>query len=78
MIGFQRTIFNNTCNAIAVMQDNSENMLNGFLKQFPWFTNDSKTPLNDSISFFKESRNNYQKMIDQGFQNLAEMIDHKK
>ena len=78
MIGFQRTIFNNTCNAIAVMQDNSENMMNGFLKQFPWVTNDSKKPLNDSISFFKESRSNYQKMIDQGFQNLAEMIDHKK
>lgn len=77
VIGFQRTMFNNTCNAISVMQDNSESMMNSFLKQFPWLTDDARKPLNESISFIKESKNNYQKMVDEGFQNLAEMIDKK-
>lgn len=75
IIGFHRTMFNNTCNAITVMQDSSESMMNGFLKQFPWITDDARKPLNDSISFMKESNKNYQKMVNEGFQHLAGMTE---
>lgn len=77
MIGFHRMMFNNACNAVTVIQDNSESMMNGYLKQFPWLTDDARKPLNDSITFFKESKNNYQKIVDEGFQNLTKMIDNK-
>ena len=77
MIDFQRTMFNNTCNAVTVIQDNSESMMNGYLKQFPWLTDEARKPLNDSMTFFKESKNNYQKIVDEGFQNLTKMIDKK-
>ena len=77
MIDFQRTMFNNTYNAVTVIQDNSESMMNGYLKQFPWLTDEARKPLNDSMTFFKESKNNYQKIVDEGFQNLTKMIDKK-
>lgn len=77
MIGFRRMMFNNTCNAFNVIQDNSTSMMNGFLKQFPWITEDARKPLNDSMTFFKHTRNNYQKMVDEGYNYLEKMIDTK-
>lgn len=77
VIGFQKTLFDNTFNAVIVMQDNSENMMNGFLKQFPWVTEEAKKPLNDSITFIKRARDDYKKSVDQGFDKLEELINGK-
>lgn len=77
MIGFRRMMFNNTCSAIDVIQDNSESMMNGFLKQFPWITDEARRPLNDSLALFKESRNHYQKMCDEGFKYMERIMNPK-
>lgn len=77
MIGFRRMMFNNTCSAINVVQDNSESMMNGFLKQFPWITDEARKPLNDSMAFFRESRNHYQKICDEGYKYMEKMINTK-
>ncbi len=77
MIGFQKTLFENTYNAVTVMQDNSEQMLNGFIKQFPWVTEEAKKPLNESIAFIKKARDDYKKAVEQGFDKLEELVDTK-
>ncbi len=77
MIGFRRMMFNNTCSAINVIQDNSESMMNGFLKQFPWITDEARKPFNDSIAFLRESRNHYQKICDEGYKYMERMINTK-
>lgn len=77
MIGFRRMMFNNTCSAFNVIQNNSESMMNGFLKQFPWITDEARRPLNDSMTFMKESRNHYQKICDEGYKYMEKMINTK-
>lgn len=78
VIGFQKTMFDNTYNAITVMQDNTENMMTGFLKQFPWVTEEVTKPLNDSITFTKKARDDYKKIVDQGFDKFTELVNDKQ
>lgn len=77
VISFQKSLFDNTYNAVTAMQDNSENMMNGILKQFPWVTEEVKKPLNESIASIKKTRNDYKKTVDQGFDKLEELIGGK-
>lgn len=74
MIGFQRTIFDNTFTLASAMQDSTGNLLHGFLNQFPWITEENRKPLNDSFEFFKSARNDYKKIVDQGFTSWEEQI----
>ncbi len=78
MIDFQKALFDNTYTVVAAMQDNSENMVNGILNQFTWVTEEAKRPFNESVTFIKRAREDYRKTIDQGFDNLAELIDKKE
>ncbi len=67
MVGFQKALFDNTYTVLTVVQDFSESMMNGFLKQFPWITDEVKKPLADSVTFCKTARNDYKKIVDESF-----------
>jgi len=77
MIGFHKALFDNTYSAMSVMQDYSGNMLLGYLKQFPWVTDESKKPLDNSIGFFKSARRDYKNAVDQGYAKLVELTEIK-
>jgi len=77
MIDFQRILFNNTYNAATIIQDNSENMMSAYMKQFPWMTEETKKPFNDSVTFLKSAREDYKKTVDQGFDKLEELVVSK-
>ncbi|MGB3211022.1 MAG: hypothetical protein WBB19_09990 [Desulforhopalus sp.] len=78
MIDFQKTLFDNSYNALTVIHNQNEEMINGFLKQLPWATEESKKPFVDSISFIKSARAEYKKSIDQGFTYFQELVDVKQ
>jgi len=78
MIDFQKTLFDNTYSVVTAMQDNSENMVNGFFNQFTWVTEEAKKPFNESVTFIKKAREDYRKTIDQGFEKLAKLVDNKE
>lgn len=73
VLDFNKNVFNNTYSGLTVMQDYSENMMDGFLRQFPWITEENKKPLYDSIEFWKKARNDYKEAIDQSIAKLEEM-----
>jgi hypothetical protein len=77
MVSYQRILFDNTYNAATVVQDNTENLINACLKQFPWLTEEARKPFNDSFTFMKSAREDYKKTVDQGFDNFEEFIDKK-
>lgn len=78
MIGFNKAVFDNAFNGIAFMQDYSGNMMDGFMRQFPWVTEQNQKPIKDSIEFLKKARMDYKKVVDQGFDQLEEMINVEK
>lgn len=73
VINFNKTVVDNTFTGITVMQEYSENMIDGYLRQFPWITEENKKPLFDSMDFFKKAREDYKSAVDQGFAKLEEM-----
>ena len=77
MIDFQKAVFNNTFNGIAFMQDYSQNMMDGFMRQFPWVTEQNQKPLKDTVELMKKARTDYKNAIDQGFNQLEDMINIK-
>ena len=43
-LGFQKTMFDNSFNAMTMVQDQTEKMVNGYLDQLPWVTAEGKNP----------------------------------
>ncbi|SDO37717.1 hypothetical protein [Desulforhopalus singaporensis] len=68
MISFNKAVFENTFTTMDVLQDYSENMVNGFWRQFPWMTEDNKKPLIDTLSLMKKSREDCRKLMVEGFE----------
>jgi hypothetical protein len=77
MIDFQKAVFDNTFNGIAFMQDYSQNMMDGFMRQFPWVTEQNQKPLKDTVELMKKARTDYKSAVDQGFNQLEDMINIK-
>ena len=77
VIGFQKTFFDNTFNAMVIVQDQSENIFNGFLNQFPWVTKDGKKTWNETLQFSKKARDDFKKAVDDGYQRMADLYETK-
>jgi hypothetical protein len=77
IVGFNKAVFDNTFNGVAFVQDYSQNMMDGFMRQFPWVTEQTQKPLKDTIELMKKARTDYKKAVDQGFDQLEELIKIK-
>jgi hypothetical protein len=75
MIGFQKTVFDNNFNAIAVVQDQTESMMNNFMGQFPWATEDGKKQMNETYGYTKKARDEFKKAVDQGYTQFEKLFD---
>lgn len=76
-ISFQKTLFENTFNAMSMVQDQTEKMANSFLTQLPWVNEDGKKAVNDAVKMYKEARDNFKKAVDEGFMKMEEMFVQK-
>lgn len=77
MIGFQKTVFDNSFNAMAIVQDQAETMINNFLGQFPGVTEDGKKQMNETYAYTKKARDDFKKAVDEGYTQFEKMLDQK-
>ena len=73
-LGFQKTILENTFNAMTMVQDQTEKMVNSYLDQLPWVTADGKKSMQSSIDMAKKARDDFKKSIDDGFNKFEELL----
>ncbi len=78
MIGFNKAVFDNAFNGIAFMQDYSGNLMDGFIRQFPWVTEQNQKSMKDSMEFMKKARTDYKNAVDQGFEQLEKLVNTDK
>ena len=76
-LGFQKTIFENSFNAMIVVQDQSEKMINSYLDQLPWVTEESKSSMKTSVDLAKKAREDFKNAVDDGFSKFEEMLEQK-
>ena len=74
---FQKTIFNNSFNAMVLAQDQTEKMLNSYIEKLPWTTEEGKKSLQTTIEMSKKARDDFKKAVDDGYAKFEEMLDKK-
>ena len=77
MVGFQKTVFENTFNTLNIVQDQTESMLNNFVGKIPWVNEDGKKQINESFAYTKKARNDFKEAIDQGYTQFEKLFDQK-
>lgn len=77
MVGFQKTIFENSFSAMVIAQDQTEKMVNSYLDQLPWVTAEGKKSLLDSVEIAKKARDDFKKAMDDGYAKFDEMLEAK-
>ncbi len=77
MIEFQKTVFDNSYSTMVFVQDKTEDMMNGILKQMPWVTEEGKKPMQNVSEIVKKSREDFKKVVDDGYTKLEDMATKK-
>ncbi len=72
IIDFQKTTFDNTYNAIVQIQDQAEKLAHDMIGQMPWIPEEGKKAFDDSVKMFKNAREDYKKMVTEGFVKMEE------
>lgn len=75
MITFQKSVFENSYHAMNMVFEQTENMANSFIKQMPMVPEESKKVMDDVIGFYKKSRDDYKKAVDEAFKKMEEMFN---
>jgi hypothetical protein len=75
LIDFQKTAFNNSFDAIVLMQKQTENLFSNFWGQVPWMTEDGRKQVDESFAFAKKARDDFKKAVDDGFTKLEKLVD---
>jgi hypothetical protein len=75
MIEFQKAAFNNTFNSIAMMQDQSEKMVQNLMQQNPALPKQSTDAFNEWLKMCKKARDDYKNAVEEGFKNLENLFE---
>ena len=75
MIDFQKSTFENTFNTINVFQEQSERMFDTFLEQQgSMMPEESKNAIKEWLTMCKKARDDYKKMVDDGFKKVESYL----
>jgi polyhydroxyalkanoate synthesis regulator phasin len=78
MINFQKSLFENSYYAMNMVFEQTESMVNSFIKQMPMVPEESKKVMNDVLGFYKKSRDDFKKAVDDGFAKMEEIFVPKE
>jgi len=67
MIDFQKATFDNTFNAMVMLQDQTERMFGTFMEQATLLPEEGKKVLRDWVEAFKKGREEFKKSVDESF-----------
>ena len=74
MIGLQKNMFENIFNIVAVLQNQTESATSNLLDQATWLPEEGKNAINEWVKACKRGREDYKKMIDDGFKNMERFL----
>ena len=70
MVDFNKTTFDNTFNAITMLQDQMERMSSMFLEQTPALPEEGKKAVKEWLKAYKTGREEFKKAVDEGYKKL--------
>ncbi|MFO7494893.1 MAG: hypothetical protein R6X05_04570 [Desulfobacterales bacterium] len=70
MIDFNKATFDNTFNAMVMLQEQAERAANTLLEQSNWLPEDGKKAINEWVKAYKKGREDFKKVVDENFQKV--------
>jgi hypothetical protein len=74
MIDFNKAAFDNTFNALVILQEQSEKAANMLLDQATWLPEDGRKAINDWTKAYKKGRDEFKKTIDENFKKVEDFF----
>lgn len=78
MIGFNKSVLDNTFNAISAIQDQSASMFTAFMDKANWLPDDGKKAITDWVSAYKKGRNDFKAATDEKYEKVANYFIRKE
>lgn len=78
MIQFNKTAFDNSFKAIAMVYEQNEKMLDTFLAQATWLPEDGKKAIQDWMKSYKTGCDNFKKMVDENYSKVESYFEGDK
>ena len=70
MFDFNKAAFDNTFNAMVMLQEQAERMSNTMLEQATWLPEEGRKVIKDWVDAYKQGRENFKKIVDDNFQKV--------
>ncbi len=74
MIDFQKTMFDNTYNAMVLVQEQTERMASTLLDQATWMPAEGKNAISGWGEAFKKGREDFKKGVDENFKRVEDFF----
>lgn len=74
MIDFQKATFNNTFNAMVMLQDHTEKVANTLIEQATWFPEEGKRIISQWNENFKKGRNEVKTAMDDNYSKMVDLL----
>ncbi len=74
MIDFQKTTFDNTFNAMVLLQEQAESMSSTLLDQATWMPEEGRKAINDWLKAYKKGREDFKKGVDESFTRVEDFF----
>jgi len=74
MIDFNKATFDNTFNAMLMLQEQSERAANTLMEQVTWLPEDGKNAINEWVKAYKKGHEDFKKLVDENFQKVLSLF----
>jgi len=74
MIDFQKTMFDNTFNAIVIVQEQTGRMATTVLDQAEWMPAEGRNAISGWVDGFKKGREDFKKGVDENFKKVEDVF----
>ncbi len=74
MIEFNKAAFDNSLNAMVMLQEQTEKMVNTFLEQATWLPEEGKKAIGEWVKAYKKGRGDFKKAVDENYKKVEDFF----
>lgn len=74
MIDFQKATFDNSFNAVVMLQEQAERMFHSAMEQVEWLPEESRRALDEWIRIYKTGRSDFKRIVDEGYDQMSDFV----
>jgi len=74
IIQFNKTAFDNTFDALNVLQEQREKMMSMYLEQVPMMPAEGKKAIEDWLKAYKKGRDDFKSSVDENYKKVEEFL----